>query len=140
MFERIILLAQSNNEYDMLVQFLTMARKSLKDAKIDSELIISYAKGGDRFLGDLEAMIAEPNQADLLKCGERCFEDKLYNAAELLFKRAGNQQKLALTYVRLKKYQLAFEAAKKVGVPKVWKQVCFACVRAKEFRMAALCG
>jgi len=140
MYERIILLAQSNNEYDMLIQFLIMARKTLKDNKIDSELIIAYSKGGDKFLTDLEAMIAEPNQADLLKCGERCFDDKAYLAAELLFKRSANHQKLAVTYVRLKKYQAAFEAAKKVGVPKVWKQVCFACVRAKEFRMAALCG
>jgi clathrin heavy chain len=42
--------------------------------------------------------------------------------------------------VRLKKYQAAFDAAKKADIPKVWKAVLFACVRAKEFRMAALCG
>ena len=35
---------------------------------------------------------------------------------------------------------MAFEAARKADVPKVWKAVCFACVRAKEFNMAALCG
>ena len=40
----------------------------------------------------------------------------------------------------LKKFQDAFDAAKKADIPKVWKAVCFACVRAKEFRMAALCG
>ena len=42
--------------------------------------------------------------------------------------------------MKLKRYQAAFDAAKKADVPKVWKAVCFACVRAKEFRMAALCG
>lgn len=98
-----------------------MARKSTKDNKIDSELIFSYAKGGEKYLPDLETMINEPNQADLNKCGERCFDEGLFLAAELLFKRQGNHHRLAVTYVRLKKYQAAFEAAKKVGIPKVWK-------------------
>jgi len=57
-----------------------------------------------------------------------------------LYKRVSNNQKLAQTYVKLKKYQAAFDAAKKADVPKVWKAVCFACVRAREFRMASLCG
>lgn len=42
--------------------------------------------------------------------------------------------------VKLKQYAAAFEAAKKADIPKVWKEVCFACVRAKEFRTANLCG
>jgi clathrin heavy chain len=103
-------------------------------------LIYAYARGGERFLPDLESFVTEPNQADIQKCGDRCFDDKLYLAAEILFKRIGNNQKLAQTYVKLKRYQAAFDAAKKADVPKVWKAVCFACVRAKEFRMAALCG
>ena len=37
-------------------------------------------------------------------------------------------------------YVQAFEAAKKADIPKVWKAVCFACVRAKEIRTAGLCG
>jgi clathrin heavy chain len=40
----------------------------------------------------------------------------------------------------LKEYVLAYEAAKKADIPKVWKAVCFSCVRAKEFRTASLCG
>lgn len=47
---------------------------------------------------------------------------------------------MAAVLVRLKQFQAAFEAAKKADVPKVWKEVCFACVRAKEFRTANLCG
>ena len=39
-----------------------------------------------------------------------------------------------------KEYVQAYDAAKKADIPKVWKAVCFACVRAKEFRTAALCG
>jgi clathrin heavy chain len=117
-----------------------MARKSIKDQKIDSELIYAYAKNGERFLPELESFVSEPNQADSQKCGDRCFDDKLFMAAEILYKRVGNNQKLAQVYVKLKKYQDAFVAARKADVPKVWKAVCFACVRAKEFRMAALCG
>ena len=81
-----------------------MARKSIKDSKIDSELIFAYAKGNERYLPDLEIFVSEPNQADMTRSGERCFDEKLYLAAEVLFKRVGNNQKLAQTFVRLKKY------------------------------------
>lgn len=117
-----------------------MARTSLKDQRVDSELICAYAKGGERWLADLETFVGEPNQANMEQCGDRCFDDKFYLAAEILYKRSANNQKLAQVYVQLKKYQLAFEAARKADVPRVWKAVCFACVRAKEFNMAALCG
>jgi len=58
----------------------------------------------------------------------------------VLFQRVGNQQKLAQVYVMLKEYVQAFEAAKKADIPKVWKAVCFSCVRAQEFATAARCG
>lgn len=119
---------------------MLMARTLKKEQRIDSELIFSYAMGGERFLAELESFVNEPNQADILASGERCFDQKLYLSSEILFKRINNNQKLANTYVMLKKYQAAYDAAKKADVPKVWKSVCFACVRAKEFRMAALCG
>ena len=117
-----------------------MARQTLKEAKVDNELIFAYAKGGEKYLSDLETFVKEPNQANSQMCGDRCFDDKLFEAAEILFKKIGNFQKLAQVYVMLKKYQMAFDAAKRADVPKVWKAVCFACVRAKEFNMAALCG
>jgi len=41
-----------------------MARKSIKDSRIDSELIYAYAKNGERYLSDLEGFVSEPNQAD----------------------------------------------------------------------------
>jgi len=40
----------------------------------------------------------------------------------------------------LKKYAMALEAARKANIPKVWKAVCFSCVRAGEFKSAAVCG
>jgi len=47
---------------------------------------------------------------------------------------------LASTLVYLKEYQQALDAAKKANIPKVWKEVAFACVRSKEFRLASIAG
>jgi len=139
-FDRVINLSQEQSNYEEIIAFLLMARKFKKEQRIDSELIFAYAMGGERFLAELESFVTEPNQADILASGERCFDNKHYLSAEILFKRINNNHKLAQTYVMLKKYQAAYDAAKKADVPKVWKAVCFACVRAKEFRMASLCG
>ena len=117
-----------------------MARSLLKETMIDSELIYAYAKCGQRYLPDLETFISEPNQADIQKCGDKCYDDKLFEAARILYSQVGNNQKLAQVLVKLKQYAAAFDAAKKADIPKVWKEVCFACVRAKEFRTANLCG
>lgn len=139
-FDRVINLAQSQNNFEDIIPYLLMARQQKKEQRIDSELLFSYAMGGERFLSELEAFVQDPNQADIQKSGDRCFDARLFLSAEILFKRINNNQKLAQVYVMLKKYQAAYDAAKKADVPKVWKAVCFACVRAKEFRMASLCG
>lgn len=121
MFERVIVLNQSMLEKQDLVKYLLMARKTLKDRKVDNELIYAYAKGGEKYLSALESFVTDPNQADILVCGERCFDEKLFLAAEILFKRIHNNQMLAKTYVMLKKFPQAFDAARKADIPKVWK-------------------
>jgi clathrin heavy chain len=103
-FERVINTAQQQNNYEELIPYLLMARANKKESIIDSELVFAYAMGGERFLTELEDFVREPNQADVLKCGERCFEQRLFLSAEILFKRINNNQKLAQTYVMLKKY------------------------------------
>jgi clathrin heavy chain len=95
MYMMVINIAQNQECYEELVTFLLMARKTLKEQIIDSELIYSYAKCGDKYLGELENFISEPNQGDLQKVGDRCFENKLYIQAKVLFQRIGNNQKLA---------------------------------------------
>ena len=72
-----------------------MARSLLKETMIDSELIFAYAKCGQRYLPELETFISEPNQADIQKCGDKCFDDKLFEAARILYSQVGNNQKLA---------------------------------------------
>ena len=51
-----------------------------------------------------------------------------------------NFGRLASTLVRLNEFQAAVEAAKKANSTRTWKEVCFACVDASEFRLAQLCG
>lgn len=98
-FEAMIELSQEQYEPEPLIKYLLMARSQLKDTRVDNELIFAYAKGGERWLGDLESFVNEPNQANCEQCGDRCFDDKLYLAAEILYKRIANNQKLAQVYV-----------------------------------------
>lgn len=86
----VINMAQTQECFEELVQFLLMARQTQKIKVIDEELIVAYSNCGDKYLGDIESFISEPNQADLLKVGERCFEAKSFNAAKILFQRVGN--------------------------------------------------
>ena len=61
--------------FEELIAFLLMARESgLKDKNIDSELIFCYAKCGDKFQGELELFLSNPNQADILSTAEKCFD------------------------------------------------------------------
>uniref|UniRef100_A0A7S0V4E8 Clathrin heavy chain n=1 Tax=Polytomella parva TaxID=51329 RepID=A0A7S0V4E8_9CHLO len=130
--------AKSGNAYDELVNFLLMVRKKVKDAKVDTELVYAYAKIEN--LAALEEFIAGTHQAQLQSCGDRCFDEGLYESARVLFQYIPNYGRLASTLVRLKKFQNAVDAARKANHMKSWKEVCYACVEEKEFRLAQLCG
>ena len=60
-----------------------MARKSLREPKIDTELAHTYAKT-DR-LHDMRDFLSTMNVAGMLEFGEKCFNDELYQAARWLF-------------------------------------------------------
>ena len=64
----------------------------------------------------------------------------MYEPARILFQQLPNWGRLASTLVRLNRHQQAVDAARKANSPRVWKEVCFACVDHKEFRLAQLCG
>lgn len=80
-----------------------MARKKARESYIESELIYAYARTGR--LADLEEFISGPNHADIQKIGDRCFDDKMYNAAKLLYNNVSNFARLAITLVHLKEFQ-----------------------------------
>jgi clathrin heavy chain len=127
-----------NNSWEDLVRYLQMARKKARESYIESELIYSYAKTGR--LADLEEFISGPNHADIQKIGDRCFDDKMYDAAKLLYNNVSNFARLAITLVHLKEFQGAVDSARKANSTRTWKEVCFACVDAEEFRLAQMCG
>jgi clathrin heavy chain len=138
LYPKVISCAQRHECFDDLITYLLMAKESHKDSLIDGEIIFSYAKINK--LIELEEFIAGSNQADIERCGDRCYDEQNFEAAKILYSNKGNNARLASCYVHLKEYQNALDAARKSDAPKVWKEVNFACVRAKEFRMASIAG
>lgn len=137
-FLEVIRAAQDANVYHDLVRYLLMVRQKSKEPKVDSELIFAYAKI-DR-LSDIEEFILMPNVANLQNVGDRLFDEALYEAAKIIFAFISNWGKLASTLVKLHQFQGAVDAARKANSAKTWKEVCFACVDAEEFRLAQICG
>ncbi|EEC68683.1 hypothetical protein OsI_37138 [Oryza sativa Indica Group] len=109
-----------------------------REPKVDGELIFAYAKI-DR-LSDIEEFILMPNVANLQNVGDRLYDEELYEAAKIIYAFISNWAKLAVTLVKLKQFQGAVDAARKANSAKTWKEVCFACVDAEEFRLAQICG
>jgi len=121
-----------------LIPFLKMARKNLQENLLDTELIYAHAKTNN--LSDLEIFVNGPNVANIQSIGDRCFSEGLYNAAKILFTNINNNSKLSLCHIHLDEYREAVAAATKANNVSTWKHVCFACLRASEFRLAGICG
>ncbi|AQK38524.1 Putative clathrin heavy chain family protein [Zea mays] len=137
-FLDVIRAAEEANVYNDLVKYLLMVRQKAREPKVDGELIFAYAKI-DR-LSDIEEFILMPNVANLQNVGDRLYDEELYEAAKIIYAFISNWAKLAVTLVKLKQYQGAVDAARKANSAKTWKEVCFACVDAEEFRLAQICG
>ncbi|PON78992.1 Clathrin, heavy chain [Parasponia andersonii] len=137
-FLDVIRAAENANVYDDLVRYLLMVRQKVKEPKVDSELIYAYAK--IEKLAEIEEFILMPNVANLQNVGDRLYDEALYEAAKIIYAFISNWAKLAVTLVKLKQFQGAVDAARKANSAKTWKEVCFACVDAEEFRLAQICG
>lgn len=137
-YHEVIGAAQRTDQYDELVKYLQMCRKKIKESTIESELIYAFAKTNR--LADLEEFITSPNCAEIQSIGDRCYDQGLYEAAKLLFNNISNFGRLASCLVKLNQYSAAVDAARKANSTKVWKEVNLACVEAKEFRLAQICG
>jgi len=124
--------------YAELIPFLKMARKNLQENLLDTELIYAYAKIGN--LTDLEVFVNGPNVSNIQVIGDRCFSEGLYHASKILFRSINNNSKLALCHINLEEYREAVSAASLANNVSTWKQVCFACLKAEEYRLAATCG
>ncbi|XP_063694625.1 clathrin heavy chain 1-like isoform X2 [Bolinopsis microptera] len=130
--------ARANDGYEDMVRYLQMARKKAREAIIETELVFAYAKVNR--LADLEEFISSPNIAQIQQVGDRCYDEGLYEPARILYNNVSNYARLASTLVHLGEYQAAVDGARKANSTKTWKEVCFACVEAGEFRMAQMCG
>ena len=130
--------AERQGKFEQLIDFLLMARQKLKDAQIDNALIYAYAKS--QRLTDLEAFLSQPNSANIEQVGDRCYTEGLFEAARMLYAQIGKLGKLASCLVNLGQYQAAIDAAKKAESPKTWEEVNSACVKAKQFHLAAVAG
>lgn len=130
--------ANRTDEFDDLVKFLQMARKKTREAYVETELCYAFAKTNR--LAELEEFISTTNNANIQQVGDRCYDQQMFLAAKILYTNISNFGRLASTLVRLGEYQSAVEASKKANSTRTWKEVCFACVDASEFRLAQLCG
>jgi clathrin heavy chain len=137
-FQHVIIASKNGDHYEALIQFIGMARTKTRDAALDNELLYAYAKL-DR-LGDLEEFIVGSHLAKLPDVGDLCFNEGLYRAARILFRQTNRPAKLALCLVKLELYDDAVDAARQASSVNTWKDVCFACVDAKEFVLASRCG
>ena len=112
-FAEVIAIANREEKFDDLVRYLQMARKKAREAMVESELVYAFAKTNR--LADLEEFINSPNVAQISNIGERCFEQKLYEAAKLLFNNVSNWARLATTLVYLNDFQQAVDCARKAN-------------------------
>ncbi|NWH46936.1 CLH1 protein, partial [Fregata magnificens] len=124
--------------WEDLVKFLQMARKKARESYVETELIFALAKTNR--LSELEEFISGPNNAHIQQVGDRCYEEGMYEAAKLLYNNVSNFARLASTLVHLGEYQAAVDSGRKANSTRTWKEVCFACVDGKEFRLAQICG
>jgi clathrin heavy chain len=136
-FAKVIEVA-SDIHNEELIKFLLMARKKLREPKIESELVYCFARSNR--LGELEEFISQPNIAQIANVGERCFDSGLFQAAKILFTSISNWARLATTLVNLHEFQAAVDCARKANSTKVWKEVHYACVNNLEFKLAQTCG
>lgn len=58
-----------------------------------------------------------------LQVGDRCYDDKMYEAAKLLYNNVSNFGRLASTLVHLGEYQAAVDGARKANSTRTWKEV-----------------
>lgn len=137
-FEDMILLNKKVNHFDKMIEFFDMARAFKKEATIDNEYIYCLAKLNKNV--EIDNFINGGNAADLAKTGDRLYQEGLFEQAKILYSKLKANSKIASCYVRLDQYQQAIEYARRANNVKTWKEIVYACVEAKEFKLAAVAG
>ncbi|KAF9103189.1 hypothetical protein BGX27_010688 [Mortierella sp. AM989] len=137
-YVEVVSLASRAGKYGDLVRYLQMARSQSREPYIESELLFAYAK--TRRIADMEEILNGPNAARIQAIGDRCYDEKMYNPAKILYQSISNWARLSTALVHLGEYQAAVDGARKANSTKVWKDVNAGCIEYKEFRLAQVCS
>eukprot|EP00899_Mesostigma_viride_P014185 jgi/Mesvir1/22768/Mv14160-RA.1 len=137
-YAEVIRVANEKEAFSDLVTYLRMVRAKVKESAVDTELLYAYARIHQ--LAEMEEFLTGSHVGNIQEVGDRCFEQKMYDAAKILYASISNWGRLASTLVKLHAFQAAVDAARKANSIRTWKEVCFACVEEKEYRLAQLCG
>lgn len=137
-FAEVIEISTRAGKDEELISYLQMARETLREPMVDSQLLVSLANIDK--LHEMEDLLNSPNVAEVETVGDKLYEGGQYQAAKVMFTSISNWAKLASTLVFLHDYQSAVDSARKASNVKVWKQVCEACIEQREFRLAQICG
>lgn len=135
------------------MKFLQMARKKARESYVETELIFALAKTNrlaelEEFINGpnnahiqqvspeklddtrhmfthrvLSTSLCSPRFSGYLQVGDRCYDDKMYEAAKLLYNNVSNFGRLASTLVHLGEYQAAVDGARKANSTRTWKEV-----------------
>eukprot|EP00049_Salpingoeca_infusionum_P005686 m.95267 g.95267 ORF g.95267 m.95267 type:complete len:1670 (+) comp13054_c0_seq1:74-5083(+) len=136
---QVVSAAHQSGNFEELVKYLQMANKKAREASIETELVYALAKTNR--LAEMEDFISNASIiANVQDVGNRCYDEQLWEAARVLYTSVSNFGRLSSTLVHLGQYQAAVDAARKANSTRSWKEVCYACVDHKEFKMAQLCG
>ena len=138
MYHEVIDEAEKQGKFEELIKYLTMARAIKKDKFIDGELVYSLSRCNK--LTELEALLSQSNINDLNNIADRLYNEQFYEPAKIIYEHLGNNARLASCYVHLKNYTQALSAAKRSNTQKCWKEVCFSCIKAGEFKLAGQAG
>uniref|UniRef100_H2ZKR5 Clathrin heavy chain n=1 Tax=Ciona savignyi TaxID=51511 RepID=H2ZKR5_CIOSA len=120
-----------SKNWEDLVRYLLMARKKARESYVETELVFAFAKTNR--LADLEEFISGPNNANIQQVGDRCYDQKMYEAAKVLFNNISNFARLASTVVHLGEYQTAVDSARKANSTRTWKEVNMINIKLKSF-------
>jgi clathrin heavy chain len=98
-FAMVVASALRTGQFEDLVRYLQMARKKTREASIETELVFAFAK--TNHLADLEEFVSLPNIANIQSAGDRCYDERLFEAAKILYSNVSNYGRLASTLVFL---------------------------------------
>lgn len=96
---RVIHQAESAKLFEQLVEYLRMCREGVKDTAIDNSLAFCFANLSQS--NELEDLLADSNSVDVLRVGDRCFEEAMYEPARVLYSQTQNNSKIASCLIKL---------------------------------------